>query len=87
VNLLQCEERDKRIVALLVDTLDDDGYMTQNLEELAEMLPAGLEVDPSELSIALKYLQHLEPPGIGARFARRHGPACPREAPRRRDGR
>jgi RNA polymerase sigma-54 factor len=67
VNLLQCEERDKRIVALLVDTLDDDGYMTQNLEELGEMLPAGLEVDPSELSIALKYLQHLEPPGVGAR--------------------
>jgi RNA polymerase sigma-54 factor len=67
VNLLQCEERDKRIVALLVDTLDDDGYMTQDLEELAAMLPAGLEVDPSELSIALKHLQNLEPAGIGAR--------------------
>ncbi|HTS52412.1 MAG TPA: RNA polymerase factor sigma-54 [Burkholderiales bacterium] len=67
VNLLQCPERDKRIVALLVETLDDDGYMTQDLEELAAMLPADLEVDPSELTIALKHLQHLEPPGIGAR--------------------
>jgi RNA polymerase sigma-54 factor len=67
VNLLQCEERDKRIVALLVDTLDDDGYMTQDLEELAAMLPAGLEVDPSELTIALKHLQNCEPAGIGAR--------------------
>jgi len=67
VNLLQCPERDKRIVALLVDTLDDDGYMTQDLEELAAMLPADLEFDPSELAIALKHLQHLEPPGVGAR--------------------
>jgi len=67
VNLLQCPDRDKRIVALLVETLDDDGYMTQDLEELAAMLPADLEVDPSELTIALKHLQHLEPPGIGAR--------------------
>src|SRR5215470_5114985 len=67
VNLLQCPDRDKRIVALLVETLDDDGYMTQDLEELAAMLPADLEVDPSELTIALKHLQHLEPPGIAAR--------------------
>jgi RNA polymerase sigma-54 factor len=67
VNLLQCPDRDKRIVALLVDTLDDDGYMTQDLEELAAMLPADLEFDPSELAIALKHLQHLEPAGIGAR--------------------
>jgi RNA polymerase sigma-54 factor len=67
VNLLQCPDRDKRIVALLVDTLDDDGYMTQDLEELASMLPADLEFDPSELAIALKHLQHLEPAGVGAR--------------------
>jgi len=67
INLLQGEERDKRIIALLVDTLDDDGYMTQDLEELAAMLPADLEVDPSELSIALKHLQNLEPAGIAAR--------------------
>jgi RNA polymerase sigma-54 factor len=67
VNLLQCPERDKRIVAVLVDTLDDDGYMTQDLDELAAMLPVDLEFDPSELAIALKHLQHLDPAGIGAR--------------------
>ena len=49
VNLLQCPDRDKRIVALLVDTLDDDGYLTQDLEELAALLPAELELEPSEL--------------------------------------
>jgi RNA polymerase sigma-54 factor len=67
INLLQCPDRDKRIVAMLVDTLDDDGYMTQDLEELAAMFPPEMGLEPSELAIALKHLQHLEPPGIGAR--------------------
>jgi RNA polymerase sigma-54 factor len=67
INLLQCPDRDKRIVAMLVDTLDDDGYMTQDLEELAAMFPPEMELEPSDLAIALKHLQHLEPPGIGAR--------------------
>ena len=67
INLLQCPDRDKRIVAMLVDTLDDDGYMTQDLEELAAMFPAEMELEPSELAIALAHLQHLEPPGIAAR--------------------
>jgi len=67
INLLQCPDRDKRIVALLVDTLDDDGYLTQELDELAAMLPPEMELEASELAIALKHLQHLEPAGIGAR--------------------
>ena len=67
INLLQCPDRDKRIVALLVDTLDDDGYLTQDLDELAAMFPAEMEIEISELAIALKHLQHLEPAGIGAR--------------------
>jgi RNA polymerase sigma-54 factor len=67
INLLQCPHRDKRIVAMLVDTLDDDGYMTQDLEELTAMFPPDLEIEISELAIALKHLQHLEPAGIGAR--------------------
>ena len=68
VMLLKCPDRDKRIVALLVETLDDDGYLTQELEELAAMLPVDMDVDPGEeLAIALKHLQHMEPPGIGAR--------------------
>jgi RNA polymerase sigma-54 factor len=67
VNLLQLEDRDKRMVAMLVDTLDDDGYMTQSLEEIVAMLPPEMQVDTEELQIALRHLQHLEPAGIGAR--------------------
>jgi len=66
-NLLQTSDRDKRIVALLIETLDEDGYLTQDLEEVAAMLPAEMEVDTEDLQIALKHLQYLDPVGIGAR--------------------
>jgi len=67
LSLTKLSERDARLVALLIDSLDDDGYLTQSLEELAAILPAELGVEPEELQIALKHLQHLEPAGIGAR--------------------
>ncbi|NIO43043.1 MAG: RNA polymerase factor sigma-54, partial [Burkholderiales bacterium] len=38
-----------------------------DLEELAGILPDELEVEVEDLGIALKYLQSLEPAGIGAR--------------------
>ena len=54
-------------MGLLIDALNDDGYLTQSLEEVAELLPEELAVDPEELQIALKHLQHFDPPGVGAR--------------------
>ncbi len=67
INLMQMPDRDKRIVAFLIDNLDDDGYMTQDLVELAALLPVELEIDSEQLTIGLKYLQSLDPPGVGAR--------------------
>ena len=67
IALKKLSPRDHQLVALLIDSLDDDGYLTQSLEELAALLPAELEVDLDELQIALKHLQHLEPAGVGAR--------------------
>ena len=67
VNLLKCSDRDKKVVAMLVDTLDDDGYLTQDLDELATMLPTEAGIDREDLQIGLKHLQQLEPAGIGAR--------------------
>jgi RNA polymerase sigma-54 factor len=67
LSLTKLPERDRRLVALLIDSLDEGGYLTQSLEELIELLPPELEISLEELQIALKHLQHLEPAGIGAR--------------------
>jgi RNA polymerase sigma-54 factor len=67
LSLTNLPERDSRLVALLIDSLNDDGYLTQNPEELLALLPPELEVELEELQIALKHLQNLEPAGVGAR--------------------
>ena len=59
--------RDRALVALLVDALDDDGYLTQPLEEIAALMSAEAEVSADELAIALHHLQNLGPAGVGAR--------------------
>jgi RNA polymerase sigma-54 factor len=67
LSLTNLSERDRVLVGLLIDALDEDGYLTQPLEEIAALLPAEAECGIDELTIALRHLQNFEPLGIGAR--------------------
>lgn len=67
IALTAMERRDLALVGLLIEDLDENGYLTQTLEEIAAMLPEELEIDPDELLVALKHLQQLDPVGVGAR--------------------
>ncbi len=69
LGLMSLPARDRTLVQCLIDALDDDGYLTQSLEELADSLPPELEIEPEELQIALRHLQHFDPTGVGARNA------------------
>jgi len=67
LTLTKLGERDRALVGELIDALDEDGYLTQPLEEILLLLPPEAEIDLEELSIALQQLQNLEPVGVGAR--------------------
>jgi RNA polymerase sigma-54 factor len=67
LNLSLLEERDKQIIGLLIDALDDNAYLSQPLEEISDLIPAELDVTLDDLETALVQLQHLDEPGIGAR--------------------
>jgi RNA polymerase sigma-54 factor len=67
LSLTNLGERDRIFVELLIDALDEDGYLTQPLEEIAALLPAEAGADLEELAIALRHLQNMEPAGVGAR--------------------
>ena len=67
LNLSQLDPRDRKIVGLLIDALDENGYLAQPLEEIAEMLPPQLDISLDDLETALAQLQYLDEPGIGAR--------------------
>jgi RNA polymerase sigma-54 factor len=62
--LLGLTERDYALANLVVDALDDDGFLRQPLVELAPMAP---DIAPGELETALRIVQTLEPTGIAAR--------------------
>jgi RNA polymerase sigma-54 factor len=67
LNMSTLDARDKKIVGLLIDALDENGYLAQPLEEIAELLPAELDITLDDLQTALAQLQYLDEPGIAAR--------------------
>jgi len=62
--LLNLPEREYTLAYLLVEALDDDGYLRQPLEELAALAS---DIGTEDLAIALGIVQSLEPCGIAAR--------------------
>src|SRR5579872_19859 len=62
--LLGLSERDYALANLVVDALDEDGFLRQPLEEIQRFAPG---IAPGEIETALRIVQTLEPTGIAAR--------------------
>jgi len=61
--------RDCALVELIVDALDDNGYLEESLDDIHARLPEELEIEFDELRTALSMVQSLDPAGVGARSA------------------
>ena len=61
------DDKDRKVIGLLIDALDENGYLEQDLEELVTLLPAELGITLDDLETALVQLQHLDQPGLAAR--------------------
>src|SRR5688572_15948176 len=68
---LRLGEEDRAVLRYLIESLNDDGYLEESLESLAAGLsPVDLEQQEELLhrfTVALRLLQSLDPPGVGAR--------------------
>ena len=62
--LLGLTERDHVLANLIIDALDDDGFLRLPLEDVAALVPGA---PPGEIETALRIVQTLEPSGIAAR--------------------
>jgi RNA polymerase sigma-54 factor len=69
LRLTSSSTRDIALVSILIDLLNDDGYLNDDLEGIYQTLPEDLEIAPEELTTALKLLQSFDPAGIAARNA------------------
>jgi len=61
---IECKQAIQRAGAILIDHIDDSGYLSVPLESLHERAP---EVKPAQWAEALQLVQTLEPTGVGAR--------------------
>jgi len=59
--------QDKEIARLIIDYIDEDGYLTESLEQIHDSVSDHFIVDFDEIEAILTYIQHLEPIGVGAR--------------------
>ena len=71
LNLAHLSARDTAIGTLLIDSLNDDGYLTESLDELRQAFgDNGSGPEPEEMEAVLHRLQTFDPTGVGARDLR-----------------
>jgi RNA polymerase sigma-54 factor len=62
---------DRAAVSFIIGSLNDDGYLEDGLQDLAESLAGAdspqLDEVVHHLTVALRLVQHMEPVGVGAR--------------------
>ena len=67
---LELESLDPRTTAIgqaIVDGINEDGYLTDEIETVQDTLAPDLVATPEEIEVVLKLVQRLDPVGVGAR--------------------
>jgi RNA polymerase sigma-54 factor len=63
-------DQDRVLLELLIDELDEHGYLGCSTQEFLELLPQELELEEEDITAVLRLLQSFDPPGVGARDLR-----------------
>jgi RNA polymerase sigma-54 factor len=67
VGMSNLSDTDKSIATLIIEYIDDDGYLTEPLEQIHQSLEDLLFIEFDEVEAILTYVQSLGPIGIAAR--------------------
>jgi RNA polymerase sigma-54 factor len=59
--------RDRVLAQVIIESLDDDGYLRSSLDELRPLADLSPPPAAAEMALALQRVQSLEPPGVAAR--------------------
>ena len=58
---------DEHIARIIIDSIDDDGYLTVSTEDIHSGLDSQLEIEHDEVQAVLHRIQQFDPIGVGAR--------------------
>lgn len=67
LNMLDLSIRDRFLSWMIVETLDDDGYLRVELDSLRRLVELDPPVEDADLRFALKLVQSIDPAGVGCR--------------------
>ena len=67
LSIFSFSDRDQIIFLILIDSINDDGYLLEPLEQIIETIPFEPKAELTELENILKLIQNSSLPGIGAR--------------------
>ncbi len=71
LGLTRMSELDQAIATAIIDSIDEDGYLSTSLEEIQKSLTTPeLEIDIAEIEAVLHQVQNFDPIGVGARDLR-----------------
>ena len=67
LHLSHLSPRDRAIGVAIIEAIDDDGYLRESFEAIAESLRPDLQAGDDELLMVLHQVQRFDPPGVAAR--------------------
>lgn len=70
LNLTPMSDTDREIATMLIDGIDDDGYLHTTVEDVLESMPVELDVEEDEVMAVLHRLQQFDPAGVFCRDLR-----------------
>ncbi len=72
LELSSLSERDYVVATVLINALDESGYLQEPLEDIRQNLNANhtMALELNEIAAVLKFIQHFDPVGCGARCLR-----------------
>lgn len=68
LELTRFSERDHEIALTIIDSINEDGYLTSSIEEMFNSLQLNQfdDLEPDEVNAVLHRIQHFDPPGVAA---------------------
>lgn len=67
INLTPMSEQDRAIAIAIIDSINEDGYLGDEIEVIHAGLLPDLDVDLDEVQAVLHFIQHLDPISVAAR--------------------
>ncbi|KGQ17762.1 RNA polymerase sigma-54 factor RpoN [Lysobacter dokdonensis DS-58] len=67
LHLSHLSQRDRMIGVAIIEAIDDDGYLRETIEAVADSLRPDINAQDNEILTVLHQVQRFDPPGVGAR--------------------